>query len=369
MNILFITDELSPGGVPAHVIDVANYMHHAGNVVTVAATPGNYRVKLDQNIRFVPLSLLHVGTFKKNFTGIVPSIYRLLQLCKNSRFDIIHSHTRYSQLVAAIVASVFSVSLITSYHNTFSKKKKISVFGDYVICCGETVRKVVVDDFGANPKKTRTVYNGINAFRNYDDNEIQNIRTTLNIPTDARVISSTAQFRTSKDRESLIRAFHRVIQNGEFKNTILLLQGHGELEEYLRSLVKQLGLQEKIIFIDSMYNVEAIMNISEFMVLNSLQEGFSIVLLEGGSIGKPYIGSNISEITEFIEDGVNGLLVPPKNPEALAEAIKYLLKNPDKTHEYGQNAIKKYQALFTRQRMMDELLEVYHMVINKKESI
>ena len=116
----------------------------------------------------------------------------------------------------------------------------------------------------------------------------------------------------------------------------------GNQEANLKNLVNKLQLNDAILFVDSMFDVEALFNISEFMILNPIhREGFGIVMLEAASIGKMHIGTRIGGIPEFIEDDITGKLVDPGNPEQLADAIMYLLNNPQEYRRMGLNAKRK----------------------------
>ena len=109
----------------------------------------------------------------------------------------------------------------------------------------------------------------------------------------------------------------------------------------LEELVRNEAIQNNVMFLQGTYNVEALFNVADFMVLSSKQEGLPYVLMEAASIGKPHIATDVGGVSEFIIHGETGMLVPPSDPEKLADAIKDLLNNPETVERLGKKATRK----------------------------
>jgi glycosyltransferase involved in cell wall biosynthesis len=365
MNVLLITDDMLPGGISRHVTDLANELLKKEISVTVAATDGKFRVRLNKHIRFEKLFLLKDGSFDKNYFGILPSIAHLRSLVKSEHFDIIHSHKRFTHFLIKILNT--HSKHITSYHNYFENKKMVSLFGDRTICCSESVRQQVIHLYGGDSHKTMTIYNGINPFKSHSDLQKRRTYDQLGVSPNKKIISSVGQYIPAKDRKTLILSISKVREQSDVSQLAVVLQGYGSQEDSLRKLVNKLHLEEVITFVDGMFDVEALFNISEFMILNPLySEGFGIVMLEAASIGKMHIGTRVGGIPDFIEDGVTGKLVDPGNPEQLANAIMYLLNNPNEYQRMGLNAKKKYEKEFSLDRMVNETIAVYRSLLFKR---
>ena len=94
-------------------------------------------------------------------------------------------------------------------------------------------------------------------------------------------------------------------------------------------------------------------------VLPSVKEGLPYTILEAMAAGVPVIATRVGGIPDLIEDGVNGIIVPPKDPNVLADAMTSLLNNPSQRAEFGERLTTRAKTEFTRERMVDETTRVY----------
>ena len=131
----------------------------------------------------------------------------------------------------------------------------------------------------------------------------------------------------------LLRAYALICQN-IVENLVIL--GDGENKKELLSLVKELGVQDRVFFLGFQQNPYKFMKHASLYVLSSLWEGFPNVLLEAMACGAPVISTDCpSGPNELIVDGLNGILVPPANHEALAQAMLMLLRNENLKHKFS----------------------------------
>ena len=362
MNILLLIEDLLPGGVARHIVDIANSFPSDEYKVFVAATPSSYVEKLHSNIHFIPLSLLKNDSFEKNILGTIPSFYLLSKLISREKINIIHSHKRYANFIGKLLSKIYGVPHITSYHIVPEGKKIFTVFGDISICCADAVKKTAIEEFGCKPERVITIHNGIEPFEIHNNNKKELTRNLLNVSPQKRIISSVGQFIPVKDKESLIIAVKMLKEERNISDYVFVLLGYGPQKDYLAKLVKEYELEHTIIFVDGSFSVEALINVSEFMILNSLLEGFPIVLLEAASLGKMHISTNVGGNSEFIENSNTGLLIEPKKPKQLAKSIAYLIDNPNEYIRMGMNAKMKYEKEFTFSVMLNKIIKVYQSI-------
>ncbi|HDM8356031.1 TPA: glycosyltransferase family 4 protein [Yersinia enterocolitica] len=169
-------------------------------------------------------------------------------------------------------------------------------------------------------------------------------------------------FRYYKGLHILLEA----IQNTDFP---LVIIGAGPIEVELKQQSQDLGLKN-IHFLGALPDEDkaALLELCYSVVFPShlRSEAFGITLLEGAMYGKPLISSEIGTGTTYINiDQETGLVVPPSDPQALRAAMTTLWKDPELAHRYGENAAKRFQALFTSERMADSYIELYQLLINK----
>jgi glycosyltransferase involved in cell wall biosynthesis len=102
-----------------------------------------------------------------------------------------------------------------------------------------------------------------------------------------------------------------------------------------------------------------LLSLFDIFALSSLWEGLPLALLEAAAMGKPIVATDIDGVREVIQDGETGLLVPPANPEKLAEAILRLLQDKDLARKLGENAKATIPASFPLSKMIEETEQLY----------
>ncbi|CDG46875.1 glycosyltransferase family 4 protein [Serratia symbiotica] len=168
-------------------------------------------------------------------------------------------------------------------------------------------------------------------------------------------------FRYYKGLHILLKA----IQHTDFP---LVIIGAGPIEAALKQQAQDLGLKN-IHFLGALPDEHkaALLQLCYSVVFPShlRSEAFGITLLEGAMYGKPLISSEIGTGTTYINiDQETGIVVPPSNPQALRAAMDTLWQDPEQAQRYGENAAKRFQTLFTSERMAESYIELYHQLIS-----
>jgi glycosyltransferase involved in cell wall biosynthesis len=146
----------------------------------------------------------------------------------------------------------------------------------------------------------------------------------------------------------------------KFSNIRFVLVGDGRTKKELEKLVQSRGLSEDVIFAGYYPQDQIIDAVGAFdiFVLPSLHEGLPYAILDAMSLGKPIVATKVGGIPEQINNGVSGILVPPRDSEELANAIIYLLTNEEKAKEMGLKARKKVRDNFTIKSMVSSMEEL-----------
>lgn len=183
-------------------------------------------------------------------------------------------------------------------------------------------------------------------------------RATLGLPPDVPVIGCVGNFTAKKDHAGLLHAIHRV--RVDHPSVRLVLVGLGPLEEELRRLVHQLGLTDHVVFAGSRGDVPEVLPGFDVFALGSQFEGLPIALLEAMGAGVASVATTVGGIPEVVTDDVDGLLVPPGDPGALAAAISRLLGDPATRDRIGRagatraagfelsHAVERIEAIYDR---------------------
>jgi glycosyltransferase involved in cell wall biosynthesis len=218
--------------------------------------------------------------------------------------------------------------------------RKITQFtikrADMITCDAETVKKEIVQ-LADYPQEKIVVFPwGIDLSLFKPDISLRvNLRKRLGIE-GKKVIIMNRSFKTLYGIEYFLKALPKV--RLEVPNVYVLLIGSGPLEKELRKLVEVLKLESIVKFIGEVPNEEmpSYLNASDLYVSSSLSDGTSLSLLEAMACGLPVVVTDVPAILEWVADGENGLVVPRKSVEELAQAIIHLLKNEDIAIEMGK---------------------------------
>jgi glycosyltransferase involved in cell wall biosynthesis len=150
--------------------------------------------------------------------------------------------------------------------------------------------------------------------------------------------------------------------------TKFLIVGDGILREKLEEQIKNLDLGSSVIFTGTRKNIPDLLSAMDIFVLPSCsREGLGISIIEAMAAEKPVVATDIGGIPEVVKNGETGLLVLPRNPEALAQAIIELLRNPKKANTMGKKGRIRFKEKFTNKRMLSEVENLYVALINQKK--
>ena len=261
--------------------------------------------------------------------------WRIFNFVRKQKIKLIHSNTSRAALYAGPVAKILSIPLI--WHVRVQPPDNLLdrflvLFASRIIA----VSRIVKRRFEWFKKdRVEIIYNGVDTQRFSPGKAQDDVRKKLHINSEDMVIGAVGRLSPEKGLEYLISAIREVVNL--YPRTKVLLVGDGD-EKYRLSLqekVKDLELSSHIFFVGFYENVPHILRCLDIFSLPSLTEGFNRSLLEAMACGLPVVATAVGGNVEIVQDGVNGLLVLPSNPGALAFAITELLKDKEKARKMG----------------------------------
>ena len=171
-------------------------------------------------------------------------------------------------------------------------------------------------------KKLALVYNGIETYK-LDLMSRDEARTKLEIPADKYVVGTIANLYPAKGLEYFIRtAYH--FQNKD--ELVFFVIGDGKERPELEALIKDLGLERKVFLVGQLTDAFKYLSAFDIFILSSVKEGFPWALIEAMAAKLPIVATRVGAVSEIIEDGKNGLIVEPGDPEAMASKIKEIME-------------------------------------------
>lgn len=351
MRVLFVVPYF---GLPGILSDtLAGQLLRRGYDVSVVGFARNKEKIIfseSNNLRFYFVDAISISI--PNFITEFPYFLHFENIVKQYQPDIIHVNTLpfLTSLQAIAVARRMRIPGILHVHGvigmrnwlldtaqrTFIRTVLRKAFHDAtLIICLTKSDSLEVQRLGCPHEKIRIIPNGV---------DIEKFK-----PSNRRLddlIFWGGRFIPQKGLEYLIEAFALITK--ERPKAKLMMTGNGPLFPKIYGLVKRYKLEKNVLFRGyvARNTMPDLLGVASVYVLPSLKEGMPYALLEAMACGLPVIGSNIPGVNDVIVNGENGLLVPPRDPKALAEAILTLLNDVKMRKKLGQNAreliVKKY---------------------------
>ena len=298
--------------------------------------------------------------------------WRLLRYIRSRGIRIVHSFGFYANVFAIPAARLSRADLVmasirdTGDHLTrFQKAMQKWACGaaHHVLVNAQAVRTVLIEQ-GYDPARISVIRNGIDVSRFGNDAKSTAIRTALGFPRDASVVAVFARLNRLKGIEYFLEAAKELGQR--FEDARFLIVGDSISEAYRAELEKgarDLGLGARVVFTGFRSDIPELLREVSVSVLPSLAEGLSNVILEAMAAGVPVVATAVGGTSEIVEDGVSGLLVPPRDANALVRAIGALLADPERRRSIGLSGRQRVSARFSLEATVLETEKLYEQLL------
>ena len=307
--------------------------------------------------------------------GFTTDLFRWLRL---NRTEVVHGHFNPVALLALSAAAAARVPVrINTLHAGFSPaelrgtrlRNRITtrargLLSHKVVAISQAIRNQFIQ-IGLNPNKVVVSYLGIEPPPPSGSRD--RIRAEFGLSSDAPVIVCVAFHDPIKGVDVLLRAMSNLLS--EIPAARMLQVGGSLVPEQtadLQTLARQLGIDHAIIWAGQRDDVRQVIQAGDVYCQPSRSEGLALALLEAASAGLPSVASRVGGIPESVVDGRTGILVPSESPEALAEALVQLLRDPVRRSEMGEAGRSRAAAEFDLGRQTKELLSIYEETLASK---
>jgi len=229
-------------------------------------------------------------------------------------------------------------------------------FGDLVIAVSQRMVETLWEA-GYPPTLVTCIHNGLDLSRITTTRDPVDVRRELGIDPAAPVIGTAGRLDLVKGHVHLVRIAGRLLQKDD--RTRIVVAGDGPLHDQLTAAADALHVGHACLFPGSRRDVFDVVAALDIFVLPSLSEGLPMSLLEAMALSRPVVASDVGGIPEVIQHGINGLLVPPGDDDALARACLELLRNREYAARLGARARQTVEQAFSHERSGAALLNVY----------
>ncbi|MCC5929933.1 MAG: glycosyltransferase family 4 protein [Cyclobacteriaceae bacterium] len=298
---------------------------------------------------------------------------------KKEKFDLVHAHGTRAFSNTFWASRSLKIPAIYTVHGwsfhpdqkplvkniRIQSEKFLSKKANQVVTVSNSNDQLARNLFGSF--ESITIKNGIDFEKFNPEKKTKDIRAEYGIPKDATLIGYIARITRQKDPLGMLKAFEKVSE--KHRDIYLLKIGDGDLREETEAAVEILQKNgANIIFDTFRTDIPDVLAAIDVYCLPSLWEGLPIGLLEAMAMKKAVIASAVDGTMEVIKDGVNGLLVEPKNTDQLSDCIIKLHLNHSLRTQLGEEALKTVRENYSIQHMTKEVEKVYEQLLGSGET-
>jgi glycosyltransferase involved in cell wall biosynthesis len=359
MNILFLANHLNIGGITSYLLTLTDGLKKRGHQVYLASGGG----QLEEKLRQAGAVLINVPmrTKKEISPAVIFSLLKLKKQDKKYNFQIIHAHSRTTQVLGCLLSRSLAIPYISTCHGFFKRRLLRRIFpcwGHRVIAISQQVKEHLARDFAVEEKRIAVIHNGVDVdkFRRIAHDAQRTAKLNFGLG-DGPVIGIIARLSDVKGHAYLLEAMPEVLK--KIPQARLFIVGEGRMKDELTAQANNLGIGQSVVFSPAVEDTALALAAMDVFVLPSLQEGLGLGLMEAMAAGLSVIGSNVGGIASLIKDGYNGMLVEPRDSQGLAREILALLMDEPKRKSLGERARIFMQENFSPAKMSLETERVY----------
>ncbi len=356
-RLLHVIDELALGGTEMIMIRVVSRLDPQRFQSQVCAfIPGP--VESELQAAALPYVILH-----KRRAFDVMLLLRLRAWIKRERIDLVHCRSLQGILYGGLAATLARVPFVCNVEgeNTLRMQRAVPILrwsakrSRAMIVVSESLKRSACRVTGVAPERLTVVYNGVDLDKFNTHHSNSDVLPVLR--KGGAHAGCVGRLHPVKDHACLFRAIDHVRQF--VPNVHLSLIGDGPLRRELSDLQSDLGLRDHISFLGQRDDVARLLPQFDVFVLSSLSEGISIALLEAMAAGLPVVATNVGGNPEVVQHGVTGLLVPPQDSRALADALLQVLSDPEARQAMGRKGRERVEAHFSLSAMARHYGQIY----------
>ncbi len=354
MRILQILPELKVGGVETGTVDLAKYFVGHGHYSVVVSNGGGMVGDLEaQGTKHYQLPV-----HKKSIWTAFRCVKALKEIIEKENIDIVHARSRVPAWIAFFACRKTKATFVTTCHGYYSQNLfgRVMGWGKLVIVPSEVIGRHMIDHFHVPSENIRYIP------RSVDLEKFNVIRNDAPGKSNY-VISMVGRITPLKGHTYFLKAMAQVVRSMPHVRIWIIGDVPAKKEGYrheLEGLVERLGLKDHVEFLGNRKDIPQLLAQTDVLVLSTVtQEAFGRVILEAQAAGVPVVATKVGGVVEIIDDEKTGLLVLPKEPEAMAQAVLRLLRDRTLVNQFVTAAKEKLHAQFTLDHMAGKTLSVY----------
>ena len=358
IRVLWLIKGLGPGGAEHLLVSHARIGDHRRFRYSVTyAIP--WKNQLVPRLAHARVAASCIGTGRRG--GLLWPL-RVAGLVRSGEYDVVHAHSPLLAVAARLSARTIPTSrrpvIVSTEHNVWQRYAAPTRWLNAVTCTHDDHRwavshRVAESTGGRAADRTSVLIHGVvqdDLQPNPDARE--RVRAELGIPESATVVVTVANLREQKDYPNLMTAARAALDADD--DVVFLAVGQGPDEAEIRSLHASLRLGERFRLLGYRSDVPDLLAAADLFVLASKYEGYPIAVMEALSMGLPVVSTDVGGVPDTVEEDVQGLLVPPHDPERLAAALLELIRDPARRERMSKEALTAGQRFDIRTAVAEQ---------------
>jgi len=309
----------------------------------------------------------------KKWYGLM-QIIDLIKIIRRHQPDIIHSHGYKTNILGLFLSLVFHIPIVTTFHGWLQENTQDKIIArfsltliryfDRVIAVSQQIKNGL-KELGVSTQRIEVIHNIPVASEPVDSQKIHAMRDELGIPEYVKLIGFIGRLEYVKGCHIFLETASIVLKR--HPDVYFLVVGDGTEKENLIKQAARCTLGERIRFTGFRNDVSVMFSLFDLYVLSSLNEGIPLTILEAMSYGVPVVATSVGGVPEVIKDKVNGLLVAPNDPIALANGISESLSNFNESRIRAERAKSLIESEYQVNEWSQKISHIYEEIDNKKK--
>jgi glycosyltransferase involved in cell wall biosynthesis len=347
------------GGQERRIVSEMAGMQKRGHAVWLATRP-TARIAEQARLAGIPVVFLpFAGKFH------LPTLKGLVRLIRRHDIRIVNTHSGIDSWVGGLAARWAGTRLVRTRHLNIPLRRNLLNFIHYLpdvyVACGETMRNNLVSNCGFPEERVISIPTGIDFSEFRPRLERGHIRSQLGIGAHEWMILMVGVLRSVKGHDMALHAFAELLP--ALPNARLVLAGGGPLAKEIGKLADKLGIAAQVRFLGERGDIPDLLSAADAFLLTSRSEGVPQAVTQALGLGLPVVATSVGGVPELVIHEHTGLLVPPGNPQEVANALLRLASFPELAGRLGNAGRNHVVARFSLEAMLDETERLYQRLI------
>ena len=364
VHVVFSIDTMSVGGTEMNAVRTAERLNPTRFRVTVVTLRGEG--PLTERYARAGIPVVRFPIFSLFGPKTIREAGRLAEFLRRERVDVLHCHDQYSNFFSVMSGRLAGVPVIVASKRWLHSPMRYRVtngigyrLATRVLANSDAVAESLRSSDRIASKRVVVVPNFVDetVFDAPTPDQLAAWRRELELADDAQVVGIIASLLPIKDHATLLRAMSRLAS--QWPRLSLVIVGAGPSLDELRTQAAQLGITERVRFAGLRPQAPSFHHLFDISVLSSISEGFPNSLVEAMAASRPIVATAVGGVRDAVRNGDNGLLVPPRDDAALADAIGALLADPSRARAMGAAGARRARSEFHAGVVIDSLEHLY----------